>query len=294
MDLIHWPWTHSDPLMPNSFLDSSVLIGLHFRHAGERAACNACLPSAGDRVSSRYVVFEIARGFLRSLIILHNSSLEFVRFSELHQAAYSGGRRFKHYEMQTWLGAMTDFMAALEIETGAFEESQKLEMLRARLRVTIQRGWRKLLRSYSFVNDVGCQRDLPEPTLNADGRLTQSLPVSDCGKPHACGILAYIDDNRQTVQALAYHLAGLPEKDKGADTDKKHVDGLCHLLASSAGEAFKGKKCHRCGDALICLEAPQNHVIATKNERDFRPIASHLGKNMSVAKTAVSTITGSG
>jgi len=276
--------------MPDSFLDSSVLIGLHFRHAGERAACDACLPPAGDRVSSRYVVFEIARGFLRTLINLHNASLEFVRFSELHQAAYSGARGFKRYEMHTWLGAMTDFMASLEIEAGSFAESQKLEMLRARLRVMIRRGWRHLSMSYSFVNEVECQRELPEPTLNADGRLTQSLPVIDCGKPQACGILAYVDKNRQTVQALADHLAGLPEKDKGADTDKKHVDGLRHLLESSAGKAFKGKKCHRCGDALICLESPQTHVIATKNERDFRPIASHLGKTLVVAKTATSTL----
>jgi hypothetical protein len=275
--------------MPDSFIDSSVLIGLHFRHAGERAACDACLPSAGGRVSSRYVVFEIARGFLRSLINLHNASLEFVRFSELHQAAYSGARGFRRYEMHTWLGAMTDFMAALELETGSFAESQKLELLRARLRVTIQRGWRKLLRSYSFINDVECRQDLPEPTLNADGMLTHALPVLDCGKPHACGILSYIDTNRQLVQSLADHLEGLPEKDKGTDTDKKHLDGLRHLLESPVGEAFKGKKCHRCGDALICLEAPQNHVIATKNETDFRPIASHLGKALVISKTATAT-----
>lgn len=117
------------------------------------------------------MIFEIARGFLRSLIELHNASFEYVRFSDLHLAAYSGQRRFRHYEMHTWLGAMTDFQAALEREIGPLE----------------------------------------------------------------------------------------------------------------------GRMCHRCGDAIICLEAPPDHVIASKNEGDFQPISGYLGKPLSIARTAKTT-----
>jgi hypothetical protein len=44
--------------MPEVFIESSVLIGLVFRHAGERAACQAALPVEGMAVCSRYVIFD--------------------------------------------------------------------------------------------------------------------------------------------------------------------------------------------------------------------------------------------
>ena len=274
--------------MPDAFLDSSVLIGLHFRHAGERAACKHCLPQGAGQVSSRYVIFEIARGFLRSLILLHNASFEYARFSDLHMAAYSGQRRFRHYEMHTWLGAMTDFQALLEQEIGPFEESQKLELLRAKLRVIVQRGWRKLQKSCRVINEVSCRRDLPEPSLNGGGRLVQALPVSECGKPNACGLQHYIEQHHSTVEVLAAHLESLPVSSRGNDTGK-HITGLRHLLESPVGREFNGRMCHQCGDAIICMEAPQGHVIATKNRRDFQPIADHLGKPWVVAITAATT-----
>lgn len=93
--------------MNDALLDSSVVIGLVFRHAGERNACQAALPPGGQSFCSRYVSFEIARGFLRRLIALHNFSFEYQSFADLHQAAHSGQRRFT-YDMPTWLGAFVD------------------------------------------------------------------------------------------------------------------------------------------------------------------------------------------
>ncbi len=129
----------------DAFLDSSVLIGLVFRPVGERAACCAALSSDVRPFCSRYVIFELARGFLRSLIALHN---------------------------------------------------------------------------YSFV---------------------------------------------------------------------VRIDGLRHLLAAALGTPFDGKKCHRCGDALICLEAPPGCLIVTKNRKHFEPLVQILGKPLTVAETASST-----
>ena len=275
--------------MPNAFIDSSVLIGLHFRHGGEKAACTACLPNEGVRMSSRYVVFEIARGFLRSLLELHNASLEFASFSDLHQHAYSGSMRFKPYKMGTWLGAMTDIMAALEQEGVKLTESQKFEFFRSKLRVIIQRGWRKLLSECQFINEVGCQQNLPEPTLNAEGLLVQTLPVGDCGKINICDVRQFIEDRRNVVRGLVAHLTALPKKQKGNDTDGKHIPGLQTLLATTPEQVFAGKQCHRCGDAIICLEAPSACIIVSKNKGDFQPIANHLGKSLIVAISATTT-----
>ena len=135
--------------MANSFLDSSVLIGLVFRHARERAACRTVLPADGATFCSRYVIFEVARGFLRSLIALHNYSFEFDSFADFHQAAHSGQQRFRPHRMHTWLGAFDDYFAALEAEDGISSEALKLEELRAKLRVWIRRGWRRMHRDFS-------------------------------------------------------------------------------------------------------------------------------------------------
>src|SRR5687768_7223398 len=101
-------------MMQGVFLDSSVVIGLVYRHAGERAACRASLPVGVPVFCSRYVIFEVARGFARALSALHNYSLEYSSFSELHAAAHSGQRRFKPYQMHTWLSAFDDYFAILE------------------------------------------------------------------------------------------------------------------------------------------------------------------------------------
>jgi hypothetical protein len=276
--------------MPDAFIDSSVLIGLHFRHAGERAACKACLPPGCIPVSSQYIAFEIARGFLRSLLVLHNRSFEFKSFSDFHAHAHTGQNMFKLYQMHTWLGAMTDFMAALEQENVVIAESEKLELFRANLRVIIQRGWKQLFKCCRLIDVIGCQKHLPQPVLNSEGLITHALPVADCGKPNACGVQAFVSQRNGTVQNLIQHLSMLPKKKKGKDTDSKHVPGLQHLLTSTIGEAFDGKKCHQCGDALICLEAPTGLVIATKNARDFRPLAEFLNKPLTVAISATSTV----
>jgi hypothetical protein len=90
--------------MPDAFLESSVVIGLLFRHAGERTACEQAIPAGATRACSRYVQYEVARGFLTSLLALHNISFEYDSYADLHLAAYSGQRRFRSYEMHTWLG----------------------------------------------------------------------------------------------------------------------------------------------------------------------------------------------
>jgi predicted nucleic acid-binding protein len=274
--------------MADVVLDSSVVIGLVFRHAGERTACRTALPLDGKIFCSRYVIFEVARGFLRSLIALHNYSLEFRSFADLHLAAYSGQQRFKPYRMHTWLGAFTDYQAALEAEDGPCDEGQKVEELRAKLRIWIRRGWRRMEVDFSLMNAIGCREDLPPPALRGDQRIDQRLPDGECGQPAACQLQAFIQTRKPYVEAVAAGLEALPASQKDKETVDR-IDGLQHLLAVAPGAPFEGKKCYRCGDALICLEAPRGHIIATKNRKHFEPLARILGNPLAVAETARST-----
>lgn len=274
--------------MNKSFLDSSVVIGLCFRHAGERDACRSILSPDGS-VCSSYVIYEVARGFLRSLIELHNSSYEFATFADLHMAAYSGQLRFKPYKMATWLGAFTDFHAALEKEDGVFLESQKLELFRAKLRGWIRRGWKRMASDFQRQNDIGCRNDLNSPFVRADSRVDQKLPLDQCGSPANCGVHNFIDFNQSSVIAVSNKLKSLPPTKSDAET-KKRITALDYLLSLKKDEAFKGDACHRCGDALICLESAPSMPIATKNKKHFEPICEVLGKELVVAQTAKRTM----
>lgn len=274
--------------MADAFLDSSVVIGLLFRHAGERAACQAVIQPSAKPVCSRYVAFEVARGFLRSLIALHNLSFEYDNFSAFHQAAYSGQQRFKPHRMGGWLGAFTDYFAALEAEGGASTEVPKLEEFRAKLRVWIRRGWRRIGKDFRVINEIGCREDLPPPTVRPDGRCDQQLPDKECGQPDACRLQAFVGSERRNVESMAEVLDALPAGRKDEETRRRTV-GLRHLLGRGPGMAFEGDQCHRCGDALICLEAPRDHVIATKNRKHFEALAGALGKTLVIPQTARST-----
>jgi hypothetical protein len=271
-----------------AFLDSSVLIGLVFRHAGERAACRAALPGDSAALCSRYVHFEVARGFLRSLIVLHNTSFEFESFADFHQAAHSGQQRFKPYLMHTWLGAFDDYFVALEREDGISTGALKLEEFRAKLWGWIRRGWRRMSAEFKLINEIGCREDLPLPASRGDQRVDQRLPDGECGQPAACRLQAFVQTYKPQVEAVAAGLEVLPVSHMDAETLAR-LEGLRHLLSIPPDTRFEGKKCHRCGDALICLEAPPGHVIVTKNRKHFEPLTRILGKPLTIAETARST-----
>ena len=274
--------------MNDVFLDSSIVIGLIFRHAGERAVCQAALPRDGTVYCSRYVIFEVARGFLRRLIALHNFSFEYQSFASLHQAAYSGQRRFT-YDMPTWLGAFTDYFAALEAEDGGTSDALKLEEFRAKLRGWIRRGWRRMGRDFTISNEIACRDDLPAPGVRSDRRIDQHLPTGECGRPEKCGLQGFIRDRRSTVEAVACGLESILGTLKDTETEN-HIDGLRHLLTVPIGTPFIGNKCHKCGDALICIEASSGQTVVTKNRKDFDPLARILSKSLRVPPIARATI----
>jgi hypothetical protein len=275
--------------MTKTFLDSSVVIGLLFRHAGERKACELAIP-AGQRVCSRYVVYEIARGFLLNLIDLHNHSFDYDCYSDLHQASHSGQIRFKRYKMHTWLGAFDDFEAALEMDDVSSKPSEKLLLFRAKLSGWIKRGWVHLESQFEIINPVGCRLTLSAPFVRDDHFIEHRLPLNECGNPTACGVQTFFNNNLATVEKLVSDLEALSGADKDEETIKR-IEALKHLSCVPKSEAFDGKKCHRCGDAIICMEAPSGYAIATKNKKHFEPLARSLGKEHSlvIAESAKST-----
>ena len=275
--------------MPDAFLESSVVIGLLFRHAGERTACEQAIPAGATRACSRYVQYEVARGFLTSLLALHNISFEYDSYADLHLAAYSGQRRFRSYEMHTWLGAFTDFEAALEAEDEALSQAQKLEEFRAKLRGWIRRGWARLQRDFDLsIDEVGCRDPLPAPFARVDGRMEQILEVDRCGVAGACKVMAFVQQRGSEMKRVADGLNQLPERESDGETNTRII-ALRTLLRTDPSSNFKGKTCHRCGDAFIAIEAPATHTIVTKNAKHFEPIAGLLGKQVSVAFTSKST-----
>ena len=275
--------------MPDAFLESSVVIGLLFRHAGERTACEQAIPAGAIRACSRYVQYEVARGFLRSLLALYNISFEYDSYADLHQEAYSGQRRFRSYEMHTWLGAFTDFEAALETEDEALSQAQKVEEFRAKLRGWIRRGWARLQRDFDLsIDEVGCRDPLPAPFARVDGRMEQIIAVDRCGVAAACKVMAFVNQRRPEMELVADGLAQLPPSKSDPET-KKRIIALRELAKADPQMGFTGKRSYECGDAFIAMESPVTHTIVTKNAKHFVPIAGLLGKQMSVAITSKST-----
>lgn len=268
--------------MAEAFLDSSIVIGLHFRHAGERVHCLSAIPPDAEAITSRYVIFEIARGFLRSILLLHNISFEYRTFAELHQAAHSGQRRFQPYRMATWLGAFDDYFAALEAEDGSIDVSAMLAEFRAKLRTWARRGWKRMHEHHRLTNSIGCRADLHSPFVRShDRHLDQELPTDECGVAGACGLDAYLATHAPSLSALQQGLQQLSERDR--ETDRR-IESLRQLLSKAPSEHFKGTDCYRCGDAFICHEAPTTAIIVSKNQKHFEPVCKLLGKNAAFPK----------
>src|SRR6185437_16670090 len=102
-----------------------------------------------------------------------------------------------------------------------------------------------------------------------------------CGQPAACRLEYFVEAHKVQVEAVAAGLEILPAPAKDKETMHR-IDALRHLLTNTHGMLFDGKQCHRCGDALICLEAPVSHIIATKNRKHFEPIAQILDKQLAI------------
>jgi len=156
----------------------STLIELTFRHRQIREKVDSTIPIGSDRLTSRYVIFEIARGYLLALVILHNKAMAVQSMLELHEYLHSGQQQFKRYRRETMLGAFDDFLAYLQTLGQSLTENQCLSMFRGWLAQHLRRGWQRLSRNIEVTNSIGCREDIPPPKRNVRGLYEQPLPVA--------------------------------------------------------------------------------------------------------------------
>jgi len=264
--------------MPDAFLESSALIELVFRHREVQRKVESACPPGGRRLTSRYVLFEIARGYLLSLLVLYEKARKLRSLGELHEYMRSGQQLFKPHRQQTMLGAYEDFLAHLETLEISLTEEQRLFHFRDWLSHHLRRGWRQLTCVAEAINPVGCREDIPAPVPKANGLYEQPLPTQDCGFPEKCGLDRYLSAHHADFEAAAEALAALESAD--AETQRRVV-ALRSLLARKAGTDFAGEHCWSSADAVICHEAPVDATVVTKNRKHFEPLCAVFGRTLS-------------
>jgi len=263
--------------MPDAFLDSSALIEFVFRHREARVKVENTLPPDGRRLTSRYVLFEIARGYLLSLLVLRNKSCAVQSLTELHEYLHSGQQIRMHYRRETMLGAYDDHIAHLATLGISLTQDQQLAHFRGWLGQHLRRGWRQLSRVAEVTNRIGCREDIPSPSLKANGLYEQRLPTHECGDVNACGLDKWLSAIRTELQTIAKGLAALKGKDQ--ETERR-VLALQRLIAKSAGSDFEGRDCWSCGDAFICEESPSSAIVISKNRKHFEPLCALVGRTL--------------
>lgn len=264
--------------MPHEcFLETTAMVDLEFRSRKLRNHLLATLPTGATFRTSAYVTFELARGFLAHLIILHNKATELSTMSELIIYVKNRGA-YARYAGQTMLGAYTDFLVHLEEENQALTEKQRLLHFRAWLGPLIRRGWRRVKRHYAMVNPIGCRADLPAPSPIVKGAhefLEQALPNKHCGQASNCGLLSSLATSQVRMNALVQAMEAITQPDQ--ETIKR-MSALQRLLGSGTSTLFKARDCYDCGDALISHEGEGCDWLVTKNGKHYAPLCSALGQ----------------
>ena len=263
--------------MSQVFLGTSAVIDRSFRDANARQQIHNLLPVGGECISSCYVLFELARGFLRNLILLHNRAVRLTKFSDL--VAYAGHSRRHAHRLGTILGAFQDYFSE-GLSRGAFAGMQlpmdeaMLLSFRGYLRGAIRRNWNKAVRSLDLVvNDVKCREDVEVPCVR-DELYWQELRREDCGSARNCGLKSYVAHGKADFVRLREELRNAASPD--AETQRR-VRALRELYRVEKRD-FKRDDCYSCGDAIIAHEAPGGAPIVTKNEKHFAAICKVFNK----------------
>lgn len=252
------------------FLETTALIEIAFWDASRRAKVEKLFPENAVRITSQFVIYEVCRGFLRNLILLHNKAIQVTAFSEL--IAYGANSRFAPHRMGTILGAFEEFFG----QAGNFPIQSPAELIadfRGNMRRKIRRGFSKMQTAVASVsNEVGCRSLIQGPIQDKDGYFDQKLNKDLCGKVNECGIKKYYTKHKADFETIR------------AVLDPKMDDETCgrysalRELYRVANRDFQAAECYKCGDATISHECPKTVVLITKNEKHIKPILEALDK----------------
>lgn len=261
-----------------TFLETSVVVDLHFRSQKQAANCRAHLPAGAALVVTAYVLFELARGHVDRLCRLHDLSRSCTHEDELRVKITEGQAPYKR-DMDTWNATLNDdamFVRKMKAADGKKWRLRAPQYFRARLRNVVIDGWDECAAAYPLSNAPSCRENLPSPYRDTEGLLQHNLPTDDCGKPGNCGALAFARANRAHFETLRGCVGKSKAKHKKGERERQ-VGGIDHLLAA-AGEDFVGTHCHGCGDTMICMEAREGTVVT--KDGDFTRLTKALGAKM--------------
>jgi len=255
--------------MPQAFLETSALIELIFGNRDIRKKVEDCILGRAEVISSRYVIYELAKGFLRYLILLHNKSQALTKFSELIE--YSQAIRYRPHFQGTVLGSIKLFLEAQNIGNS---DEERLIVFRSFIRGRIRRGWRDITRRIAHpLNDIGCRHDLLDPVIE-NGLYKMELKTNLCGINRNCDVKRFAATNRVLLAKIRDALKLIHPAD--AETQAR-IPSLRELYRNP-NDNFKGGDCWRSGDALITVEAPIDAVLVTKNKKHIDPISKVAGQ----------------
>lgn len=259
------------------FLETSAVVDCFFKAKREREAAFRIIPAGNTIVTSRYVIFELCRGYLRYLILLHNKTTLFKTFSDL--CRYGHAVRLKTYFQGAIWESFAKFFSEAQLRPPdkLSEDEYKLICFRSFLRKDIRRCWKKMLGGVNrIVNEVGCRDKLAEPIVGRNGQYEQTLDKHLCGIARYCGLKSYAATHASDFSRLRDRLQKQPAPD---EETSKRIKALRELYRNPARD-FSKADCYVCGDAIIAHEAPIEAAVVTKNEKHLRFICEVFGKKL--------------
>ena len=263
--------------MMDAFLETSALIDLAFKDTKtKQRVLGFC---SGRKITSKYVLFEVCRGYLRNLILLHNKALTLSTFDELF--TYLNNVRRKAY----LAGAITEMFQKYFAEgcrnksipppENMSQGEYMLRHFRGFLRKQIRYNWTQIPKRLDEVVDlVRCKDAVEDPYLDIDGLFQQELRKDQCGIASACGLKTFAQQHKHSLVRIRDHLRTLPKPDKETTQRIKSLRELYRVPNAN----FHKNDCYCSGDALIVQESPDSCLVISKNRKHIGPICGVLGK----------------
>ncbi|MBA3962564.1 MAG: hypothetical protein H0X40_11765 [Chthoniobacterales bacterium] len=256
--------------MSDVFLETTAVIGLAFGNHDAKGHINSHIPSGSRRITSQYVIYEVYRGYLRYLRLLHNKTLQLNGFSEIFEYV---GRL--HY-MPSYVGAVLGNMKKyFDGDHPKLSDPDRLVHFRGFLRKEIRRGFARISAVADvIINQLGC-RDAGTPYEDDGGLYQHTLGTELCGKHETCGLKGYAYSYRVDLGRIRDGLARIISPDAETKARIKYLRELYRVPKRD----FPKTACFRSSDALIVHESPVSSTILTNNKKHIEPLSNLTPRN---------------